>query len=958
MAEPRFKHNIQVFLPISFLILLVAVVAVVIYTTQHIVQPVLLKERIFSIEETGKAVVSRLASMLAQTETAAEMVGKTAVNLCPDFQAIRETVPGIFNADSLAQITAGGGVWPEPYEFNPRKRRCSFFWGRNSEGKLIFYDDYNKSGYRHEEWYVPVRYQKGRKVYWSRAYIDPYSHEPMVTCSAKMFKHGHFAGVATVDLRLDGLGKLFSKASREISGYIFAVDRNNRFIVFPREEYVLIKGKGQSNTLLQKYITSSELAKRYPEFEPVDQRLKQMNRQMIALARKKADIDTIAKKIEKESHQIGPKEALLIAALLQDSLDTNLLEQTHALSFHVEKDVIYRRPARAFVFPLPETYWKLVVTVPDDVMAAPVGKITDHLMMSLAILIVLVLFLAGLSLYHHILKPLRHMTNQLKRIEQESGDLSLELDIPANNELGELAYYFNRRTRELKNSEEKYKTIFNGASEGISLSAISGDFIAVNPRFAEIFGYDSPEDVINNVKTYELYLNPSDRQRILSDLRPGGEYVHAEVWLKKKDGTPILVSLNLAPVTDDNGKISYLIAMTQDITKTRKLEKELRQAQKMEAIGTLAGGIAHDFNNILSAITGYTELAQLKAQDRPDILSYLSQIELASTRAKELVQQILTFSRYSDTKKEPQDMGMIVREAVKLLRSTLPANIDIESHLLPTDPVMADSSDLHQIVMNLCTNAYHAMKEKGGLLTLRLDQRLVEEENGQDLGLQPGSYVVLEVQDTGCGMTKEVMTKIFEPYFTTKGKKEGTGLGLAVVHGLVRGLNGAIEVESSPGKGALFRVFIPVAESGEPKALEGKEEEPEISIDGNGRTVMFVDDEEMICSIFKTMLESAGFSVQVFMDGQSALSAMMKDPHGWDILITDMTMPGLSGADLAKEARKLNPDIPIILCSGYSDILTDELLHSLKINAFLSKPVSRNTLFKALSRLFPRGNST
>lgn len=954
MSQPKFRHNIQIFVPICFLLLLAAIITVVVYTTHTIIKPVLLKERMYGIGETGKSVVTKINSMLGQTEIAASVVGSTATSLLPNFEAIKKTVPSIFNMDSLEQVIAGGGIWPEPFKFDPSKEKFSFFWGRDSHGNLRFYNDYNISGYHREEWYIPVKYLKGNKVFWSRAYIDPFSHEPMVTCSIRMDRNGQFIGVATVDLRLSGLNRLFSGTAEEIKGYVFALDRNNRFIIFPREYYGLIEKKDKKGLLARRYITSEDLAHRYPEFKPISKRLEKLNQTIIKKAREKGNIEQLAQKLLKESDQISPREALLIAAYLNESKESRLTGATHVERFSVDNDIIFHEPAMVSIFLMPETNWKLIVTVPKSVAVAPVSQVTNSIVVSLAVLITLVLFFAGLSLYLHILRPLRQITNQLKKIEKDSGDLSLELDIPANNELGELAYYFNLRTRELRNSEERYRTIFNRASEGISLSSIKGNFIAVNPRFAEIFGYESPEEVIEKVRTYNLYVNLADRKKVLAGIKAGKGTVHQEVWFKKKDGSHILVALNLAPITDPEGNVKYLIAMTQDITRTKELEAELRHAQKMEAIGTLAGGIAHDFNNILAAITGYTELAMIKVKDTHQVRKYLSQIGLAAQRAKELVRQILTFSRYTDARKEPQDLAKIIKEVLKLLRSTLPANITIETRIRPTGPVLADPSDLHQIVMNLCTNAYHAMREDGGVLTISLNEKELNDNMAQELGLQPGSYAVLQVKDTGCGMDQQTMGKIFEPYFTTKSQDEGTGLGLAVVHGIVKGLKGCIRVESTLGKGTIFKVFLPVLKEKTPSNHKHVSHLSRVTkVNGKGKRVMFVDDEEMICSIFKASLEEMGFRVDVFRNGQDALEMLEKAPERWDLLITDMTMPGMSGSDLIKKVRILNPTLSIILCSGYSDVLTEEFIKDLGINAFLSKPVERLVLLKTLAKIFP-----
>ncbi len=960
MPEPRFKHTIQVFIPVSFLLLLLAVVAVVIYTTHDVIKPVLLQERTYNIRETGKSIVSRFGNMLVQAETAATSIAYSANYLYPDRKAIKRAIPGILNLDGLMNLVAGGGVWPEPFALDPKRKRCSFFWARDRSGRLVFYNNYNflQRGYHSEEWYVPVRYLKDEKGYWSKAYIDPVSHEPMITFSVKMKRHGKFIGVATVDLRLEGLKCLCSQAGKRISGHVFVLDRNNRFIVFPREEMVLISGKRGREKGNQKYMTARQLAERHGEFRMVAERLDEINSRLINMARKNVSLSGLAKKIERKSDQITSKDALLIAAMMQEHLREDMSARKQPETLWVKQDIISGGPAMVSIFLMPETLWKFVVTVPEKDIVAPVSRITNRLVISLSVLILLVLLLAGLSLYQNILRPLKHVTNQLKKIKKDSSDLSLELDVPVNNELGELAYYLNRRTSQLRRSEERYRTIFYGASEGISLSSFTGEFIAVNQKFAEIFGYESPDEVIKDLKTYQLYVNPEERAKILSKLggNSGTNTVHAEVWLKKKDGSPVLISLNLAPVRDAEGKILYLIAMIQDITRNKQLENELRHAQKMEAIGTLAGGIAHDFNNILAGISGYVELAMMKASNQPEIRGYLSQIEKAAERAKELVRQILTFSRHSDAEKEPQDIAKIIDEALRLLRSTLPSSIVIKTYIKPANPVLAELTDVHQIVMNLCTNAYHAMKETGGTLKIGLWQQKLAGRKAGNAGVTPGVYVVLRVEDTGIGIKEEIISKIFEPYFTTKGKEEGTGLGLAVVHGIVKALKGAINVDSDLGKGTRFTVYLPALAHADAPVQKGNGEDIEEFIHGDGRRIMFVDDEEMICEIFEAMLKQWGFSVDVFQDGTSALDAMEKEPGRWDLLITDMTMPGLNGAELIWKVRRIRPDIHVILCTGYSDMLTDEVIDGLALSAFLQKPVRRADIMAAIASIFGRNH--
>jgi len=959
MKSPKFRHSLQTLIPVSFVILLTTMVAVVIYITQNIVRPILLEQNAHRIEDAGNMIVARINTMLGQAETVAIAIADITESLTPDTEAIMETVPRLLDRKGYESFIGGGGVWPEPYRFNPERERRSFFWSRGPDGRLKYIDDYNSPegpGYRREEWYVPARYLSNEQAVWSRAYIDPYSRQPMVTCSIPIQLEGNFAGVATVDLKLEGIAALFSTAARDLKGYIFAVDRNNRLLAFPWEKLELTHG--EQNARQQRFITSGKLASILPDFLPVHRRLEHINSMTMELARRKPGYrQGLASLIAADSYQINREDAELVTAVLTDPLkklpdDSNRLD-----SFRIDQDIILHEPARATIFNMPKTYWKVVIVIQEKSVTTPANRITNRIMSSLVLLISCTLLSAGLILRSNLLVPLKKMTGQLKKIGEDTDNLSLELDIPTDNELGELAYYFNERTKALRDSEEKYRTIFNGAGEGISLSTIDGTFLAVNPRFSEIFGYDSPEEVASNIKTPDLYADPEDRPSVLSGLKSGSYSTRTEVWFKKKDGTRFLASLNLGAVRDRKDEIMYLVAMTQDITRNKQLEAELRHAQKMEAIGTLAGGIAHDFNNILASIAGFNELAHMSAGDNATIRGYLDQIRIAADRARDLVQQILTFSRNSEQEKHPLDIAAVIKEALKLLRSTIPSSIEIRAEISTVRPVMADPTGIHQIIMNLCTNAYHSMKESGGLLSVSLREEIPADTAAGKSGMETGTCAVLKVRDTGGGMDTETLNKIFEPYFTTRGQENGTGLGLAVVHGIVESFQGSIKVESMPGQGSLFTVYLPVIEEDNADARVGEFHEDKPAATGDGQKIMFVDDEEMICRLSTLMLESAGYRVTAFMDSMEALEQLRKNPRGWDMLITDMTMPGLTGEELIKRTRKFNTDLPVIMCTGYSEVLTKERISRLQLVAFLQKPVAKTTLLMEVGRAL-RGNMT
>ena len=371
----------------------------------------------------------------------------------------------------------------------------------------------------------------------------------------------------------------------------------------------------------------------------------------------------------------------------------------------------------------------------------------------------------------------------------------------------------------------------------------------------------------------------------------------------------------------------------------KRAEAELRQAQKMRAIGTLAGGIAHDFNNILAAIIGYTQLAQARVTSDDTVRTYLNEVFIAGERARKLVQQILTFSRQSEQEKKPIAIHLIVREALRLLRASLPANIEIVQNITAScGPVLADPTQIHQVVMNLCTNAYHAMQEKGGTLTVSLFETAAENIAPP---LPAGDYVQLVVSDTGCGMDTTTQERIFEPYFTTKETGKGTGLGLAVTHGIVEGLGGQIRMVSTTGLGTTFSIYLPLH-----KQLQAEPLEPVGTKDirGGNERILVVDDEQELVRLLEMFLSRYGYRVTSFSDSTAASAWFDANPGSVDLVITDMAMPKLTGQDLARAILAKRPDLPIILCSGYSEVINAERAKQLGIRAFFLKPLQEEEL--------------
>jgi PAS domain S-box-containing protein len=403
----------------------------------------------------------------------------------------------------------------------------------------------------------------------------------------------------------------------------------------------------------------------------------------------------------------------------------------------------------------------------------------------------------------------------------------------------------------------------------------------------------------------------------------------------------------------------YIVGIIRDITdqkraedEKKRLEARLTQAQKMEAIGTLAGGIAHDFNNILSAIIGYTELALDEITQQGKVQGELKEVLKAGDRAKELVKQILTFSRMTETEYSPIALRTVIKESLKMMRSVIPTTIEIRQDFTVSGLVMSDPTQINQIMINLCTNAVHAMDETGGILEVKLQEVTFDNAAASHgLDLLPGPYLKLTIRDTGKGMPPEVMARMFEPYFTTKELGRGTGLGLSVVHGIVKSHNGTITCRSSPHEGTTFDIYLPKIIS--EQTTEGPAGERPLTM-GNER-ILFIDDEPVLANLAEKMLGSRGYSVVSSTNSIEALELFREDPHKFDVVITDMTMPGMTGDQLAQKIIAIRHDIPVILCTGYNEHISEQRAKEIGIREFILKPLDMRTLTETIRKVLGKG---
>ncbi|GKT08450.1 PAS domain S-box protein [Desulforhabdus sp. TSK] len=489
------------------------------------------------------------------------------------------------------------------------------------------------------------------------------------------------------------------------------------------------------------------------------------------------------------------------------------------------------------------------------------------------------------------------------------------------------------------------------AGEAIFITDVDGMIRYANASFLQESGYARAEILGRHVSDFKISMDGEAAQESLTPLKT--LFQSASVWKGRyrrgtKQGSDYDVQATITPIKSGPREITHYVVIERNLTHEMQLERRLRQSQKLESIGTLAGGIAHDFNNILTSLLLYAELAQNEVSPGGSTWKKLDQIVKAGQRARDLVRQILTFSREGEKEVRPITLAVIVKEASHLIRATLPSTVlmrhDIQA---PRDMIMADPTQMHQVVMNLCTNAAHALRDKGGTLQVTLSAVELNAESASfQPGLKPGQYLKLTVSDTGQGIPPELLGKIFDPYFSTKPKSEGTGLGLAVTHGIVKSHHGAINVQSVLGKGTVFEVLFPRL----PMQTAVQPEQSALSHRGTER-ILLVDDEPWIVKAQQEILQRLGYHVTAKTSPLEALETFQSHPQDFDLMITDQTMPRMTGKELAGEIRKTRRDLPVILCTGFSPPLMREEMQELGIRQVIQKPALTQQVAETIRRV-------
>ncbi|MGB3210284.1 MAG: PAS domain S-box protein [Desulforhopalus sp.] len=560
------------------------------------------------------------------------------------------------------------------------------------------------------------------------------------------------------------------------------------------------------------------------------------------------------------------------------------------------------------------------------------------------------------------------VTVQYRHIHKEKGWVFVEavaqsfLDEPEiNGVIASVRDITERKKTEkfLIEGRAKLKGALESMTDAVFISDAEGNFVEFNEAFSTFHRLQGKKECLSALADWPNFLDVySDDGKLLpldmwvASRALRGEQGVSEVYkLQRRDtGETWFGSYNFAPIYNNEGGISGSVVVAHDITEKLQIEAKLAQAQKMEAIGTLAGGIAHDFNNILGAILGYAEMVQEDCPSGSAMRNDIDQVVEASHRAKELVKQILAFSRQTETIEQALQPTYIIKEAVKMLRASLPATIDIQ---LNTEPevglILADPTQIHQLLTNLCTNAFHAMEEAGGILTISLkNKKIISADLDHEPHVQPGLFVEISVGDTGPGISPQNINRIFDPFFTTKEVGKGTGMGLAIIHGIAKKSGGFVSCKSSPGEGTIFKVYLPIHIS----AVQTQDEITPIEVIQPGiENILFIDDEEMLAEMGKSMLERLGYKVTVETNSIEALNTIKNQPNRFDLVITDHTMPGMTGSDLARRMLQIRPGLPIILCTGFSNMISEEKARIYGIKGFALKPLAKKDLASLIRKI-------
>ncbi len=850
-VTPRVRKTLHFRINLLFLLLLLTLFALMVVVIQTIGKPLMINENYKFIRQKGQTLVTHLGQRVSYAEALAKALASMGTTLPKDVTLFKKTIPAVLYAKEPCLNVAGGGIWPEPEAFTPGIAQRSFFWGCGSNNKPRYFDDYNNPkgpGYHNEEWYVPAKYLDPSAVYWSESYIDPYSSEPMVTCTAPMYENKKFTGTSTVDLKLTDLNRFLDTEAKALEGYIFALDRNNRFLSFPD----LPKTKTGPRIEIKEetsFIHINRLAEQYPQFSPLSNALEKLNQDFLSLA-SGTQADQTARTIADQTSRISLDQArLIVAAFLNQDKKVNSFAKFNPLI--IDHDVIVDAPAVASIFLMPETYWKIVIVSPQSQVTKVSRSVSKQIFTFMALAAFLCLAIAYLYLRSVLISPLQNMTNQLIKAVQDKKSRH-PLSEKRTDELGNLAFWFNRRTEELDQeiisrkasqkalvqSEKRYKAMFDSSRDAILITDENRQILDCNPAALDLFQTNSKEEFFTldpNMFFPECQPDgqPSIKriQEINQTVLESGFGVF-ELTLQRLNKEVFFANISTSKVKLDN-RIVFQTTI-RDVSQQKRTQEMMIQAEKMMSVGGLAAGMAHEINNPLAGMMQNAQLIQNRltrkdvdankkaarqagtnldtistyAESR-GIFRLIDNVLSSGDRAAKIVKNMLSFSRKSDKVFSSHDLTHLLDETFELAKTDYDVKKQYDfkqvtvkrQYDLNLPMVSCDKGKIQQVFLNIIKNGVQAMQGAGlksneMVFTCRV--------------FEQGTSVVASINDNGPGLTANIKKRIFEPFYTTKGVDQGTGLGLSVSYFIiVDDHGGQIEVESKPGQGTTIIIRLP-----------------------------------------------------------------------------------------------------------------------------------------------------
>jgi two-component system NtrC family sensor kinase len=737
------------------LLLLVFIIGTTVMIMITVERKLLLDQGYDLAEQLGHRVISQLEGRIVLAEAVVVSLANLSASLEHNIDVYKKIIPELLDYKGEESFIAGGGIWPQPNHFTPGIERRSFFWGRDAQGKLQYYDDYNNPagrGYHHEEWYVPALLYPPARGFWSKSYMDPYSYQPMVTCSVPIYENKAVSGVATVDLKLEGLQFFFSEASHLLGGYIFAVDRNNKLLSFPKPDLVKHYGKDEKAKVTQEFFNARDLAKKFPAYQVVADNLDAINQDMIAAAQARPEFDKVRiQGIDKESDQINYDEALLTSAILSDLTAKSSYSKSFSIRrILIENDAILKKQAMAFIFQMPRTYWKIIVVIPTAkfLIAADVATLKVASYIVILELLALVIMFFVLRLF--FIGPIRKMALQVGRTLGAQETLNERLDDTPRHELGKLAYEFNYRTSWLASALERLDKVNEELEERVKL------------RTAELKG------ALEELKNTHAQLLQAEKLISIGRLAAG-----------------VAHEIN-NPVGFISNNMEVLQEYVSNYVRILNVLEQIIQSIEQDDL-TRASAIIAEFEKLKTEI-------HLDFMSK-DVGKLLEQSMVGIERIRKIVMDLRTFAREDHVETiELIKVEQVIDSILSIVQSEIKYKAELIKDYGDTPLIRGNAQRLGQVFINLLVNAAHSIVDRGQILI----RTYVKDQ-----------CVCIDIQDNGRGISQENVAKIFDPFFTTKPVGQGTGLGLSVSYEIIKKHNGDLKVHSVLGQGSTFTVIVP-----------------------------------------------------------------------------------------------------------------------------------------------------